>query len=66
MRSFLQDKELRKYSLQWLAESGKESDLELFKDILANLKSNFEELASACFMVKKWGIIKKKQFILDF
>ena len=63
VRSFLQDKELRKYSLQWLAESGKESDLELFKDILANPKSNFEELASACFAVKKWGNSKEKKAI---
>lgn len=60
-RSFLQDKELRKYSLQWLAESGKESDLELFKNILANPKSNLEELASACLAVKKWGDTKEKK-----
>ena len=60
-RSFLQDKELRKYSLQWLAESGKESDLELFKNILANPKSNLEEFASACLAVKKWGDTKEKK-----
>ncbi len=61
VRSFLQDKELRKYSLQWLAESGKEIDLKLFQEILANPKSNLEELVSACVAVKKWGDSKEKK-----
>ncbi len=61
VHSFLQDKELRKYSLQWLAESGKESDLKLFQEILSNPKSNSEELATACIAVKKWGDAKEKK-----
>ena len=61
VRSFLKDKELRKYSLQWLAESGKETDLGVFQEILANPKSDLEELASACIATKKWGDTKEKK-----
>ncbi|MBP9888465.1 MAG: hypothetical protein KBF93_19370 [Leptospiraceae bacterium] len=61
VRSFLNDKELRKYSLQWLTESGNKSDLKLFQEILSNPNSELEELASACIAIKKWGDEKEKK-----
>jgi len=61
IRSFLNDKDLRKYSLHWLAESGSKSDLKLFQEILTNPISELEELLSACIAISKWSEEKEKK-----
>lgn len=61
VRNFLNDKDLRKYSLHWLAESGNKSDLKLYQEILANPNSELEELLSACIAINKWSEEKEKK-----
>lgn len=60
-RSYINDKDLRKLSLQWIVENGNKSDLSLFKEILANPKSEFDALANACLAIQKWGEEKEKK-----
>ena len=66
-RGYKDDKELRKMSIQWILENGKDSDYTMFKEILANPNSSLEELANACMAVQKWGNqIDKKSTYLRF
>jgi hypothetical protein len=60
-RSFLKDKELKKYSLQWILETGSSKDSDLFRTILSDANSDVEELALACMAIQKWGDEKEKK-----
>ncbi|MBK6605969.1 MAG: hypothetical protein IPG24_10965 [Leptospiraceae bacterium] len=61
IRSYIKDKELRKYSLQWIVENGSNDDLPLFQEILSNTNSKMEDLVFACMAIGKWGNEKEKK-----
>lgn len=61
IKSLLDDKQLRIYSLAYLSENGKKEDYEIFNKILQNESSPFEEKILALKATMNWAIESAKK-----